>query len=79
MKVENNFFKSLYCLLFQCLNGKSMFAAMHSDINSLKPGLHHLIGRPNSQKGRSAKVKDGIISETKFLGTISVERYNFTD
>jgi hypothetical protein len=25
--------------------------------------------------GRSAKVKDGIISEAKFLGTISIDRY----
>jgi hypothetical protein len=45
-----------------------MFAALHSDINSLKSGLLHLTDQPNSQKGRSAKVKDGIISETIFLG-----------
>jgi hypothetical protein len=50
-----------------------MFAALHSDINSLKSGLLHLIGHPNSQKGRSAKVKDGIISKTKFLRTFSVD------
>jgi hypothetical protein len=47
-----------------------MFAAMHSDINSLKSGPLLLTGQPNYQKGRSAKVKNGIISETKFLGTI---------
>jgi hypothetical protein len=29
------------------------------------------------QKGRGAKVKDGIISETKFLGTISVDCTTF--
>jgi hypothetical protein len=40
-----------------------MFAAMHPDINSLKYGLFYLIGQLNSQKGRAAKVKDGIISE----------------
>jgi hypothetical protein len=53
-----------------------MFAALHSDINSLKYGLLHLTGQPDSRKGRSAKVKDGTISETKLLGTISVDRYN---
>jgi hypothetical protein len=47
-----------------------MFAAMHSDINSLKSGLLRLIGQTNSQKGRAAKVKDGIISDAKFLGTV---------
>jgi hypothetical protein len=46
-----------------------MFAAPHSDINPDKSGLLHLTGQPNSQKGREVKVKDGIISETKFLGT----------
>ncbi len=53
--------------MFKLLNRKSMFAAMHLDINSLKSGHLHLTGQPKSQKGRSAKVKDGIISETKFL------------
>ncbi len=41
-----------------------MFAAMHSDINSLKSGLLHLIGK---LKGKSAKDKEGIILETKLL------------
>ncbi len=50
-----------------------MFAALHSDINSRKFGTFRLTGQPNSQKVRSAKVKDGIISETKFLGTILVD------
>ncbi len=50
-----------------------MFAALHSDINSREFGIVHLTGHPNSQKVTSAKVKDGIISETKFSGTISVE------
>ncbi len=49
-----------------------MLAVLHSDVNSLKSGLHHLTGQPNCQKGRSAEVKDGIILETKFLGAISV-------
>jgi hypothetical protein len=44
-----------------------MFVALHSDTNSIKYGPVHSTGQPNSQKGRSAKVKDGIISETKFL------------
>ncbi len=28
---------------------------------------------PNSQQGKAAKVKDGIISDTQLLGTISIE------
>jgi hypothetical protein len=55
-----------------------MFAALYLDINLLKSGLFHLIGQPNSKKGRRAKGKDGIISETKLSGTISVYRYNAT-
>jgi hypothetical protein len=31
-----------------------------------------------AKRGRAAKVKDGIISETKFLGTFLVDRYNMT-
>jgi hypothetical protein len=54
-----------------------MFAALHSDINSLKSGLLLLTGPPYCQKGRSARVKDGIILDTKFLGTISVDRQSF--
>ncbi len=60
-------------MLSQLLNTKSMFAALHSDINSFKSGLLHLTGQPNIQTGRSAKVKDAIISETKFEGNISVD------
>jgi hypothetical protein len=52
-----------------------MFATLHSDINTHKSDLLHLTVQPNSQKGGTAKVKDGIISETKLLGTISVDRY----
>jgi hypothetical protein len=52
-----------------------MFEAMNSDINPLKSGLLHLTGQSNFQKGRSAKVKDGIILETNFFGTISMDRY----
>jgi hypothetical protein len=54
-----------------------MLAALHSDIKFPKYGLVHLSGKPNSKKGRTAKVKDGIISETPFLGTISVDRYKY--
>jgi hypothetical protein len=36
-----------------------MFSTLHSDINSLKSGLLHLTGQPNSQRG-PAKVGDGI-------------------
>jgi hypothetical protein len=39
-----------------------MFAVLHSDINSLKSGLLHLTGHPYCKKGRSTKVKDGIIN-----------------
>ncbi len=45
---------------------------MFSDINSIKCGLFYLIGQPNTTKGTAAKIKDGIISETKLLETISV-------
>jgi hypothetical protein len=51
-----------------------VFGLLHSDINL---GHLHLTGLLNSQKGRAGKVKAGIISETKFLGTISVDRYSF--
>jgi hypothetical protein len=72
---RNNCFNSLYCLLFQLLIRKSMLAALVSYINSLKSGLLHLTHQTKSLKGRIAKVKDGIILETKLLGTISVDRY----
>jgi hypothetical protein len=47
-----------------------MFAALYSDITPAKSGLLHLTGQ---LKGRAAKVKDGIISETKLLGTFTVD------
>jgi hypothetical protein len=47
-----------------------MFAALHSDINSLKSRFFHLIDLTNSQKSRAAKVQDGFISDVKFLGTL---------
>ncbi len=50
-----------------------MFAAGHSDINSLKSALFHLTGQPNSQNGR-ANVREGSISVFTFLWTISVDR-----
>ncbi len=55
-------FGSLYCLLFQNLNRKPMFAVLRSDIKSLKSGLLNLTGWPYCKKGRSARVKDGIIN-----------------
>ncbi len=73
MKVENNCFQ--YIILFELLNTTSLFAAMHLYINSLKSGLIHLTGQPNSQKVRGAKVEDGFISEYKFKGIISVDWY----
>jgi hypothetical protein len=66
MKTENNCFNELQCLMFQFLNKKAIFAEQNSDINSVKSGLLHL-------KGIAAKVKDGIFSETYFLGTISAD------
>jgi hypothetical protein len=44
-----------------------MFAALHSDINYLKSSLLHLTRKLNFEKGRGAKVKDGIILDAKFL------------
>jgi hypothetical protein len=55
-------FSSFYCLLFPFHKRKSIFAALHSDINSLKPGLLYLTGQPYCKKSRLAKVKDGIIN-----------------
>jgi hypothetical protein len=39
---------------------------------SPKSGFLHLTGKPCSQKGGAAKVKAGIISLTKYIGTISI-------
>jgi hypothetical protein len=64
MKKKTLCFSRLNCLLFQHLKMKSMFAALHSDINSFKSGLLHLTIQPYCKKGRSAKVKDGIINLT---------------
>jgi hypothetical protein len=49
---ETNVFNSLgfYVSTFQ---RESIFAKLHSDINSLKPGLSHLTSQSNSQKGRA--------------------------
>ena len=51
-----------------------MFAALHSDINSLKSGLIHFTGHPYCKKSRSAKVKDGIIN--LILMNYVIVRYN---
>ncbi len=53
-----------------------MVATFQSDINYFRSSLFHLTVLPKSQKGRAAKVKDVIISEAEFLGTISVDRYS---
>jgi hypothetical protein len=50
-----------------------MFATLHSNINSVKSGLLDLTGQTYCQNGRLVKVKNGIISETKFFGTTSVD------
>ncbi len=63
-------FSSFWCLLFPIHKRKSMFAVLHSYINSLKSGLLHLTGQPYCKKSRSVKVKDGIW--TYFIGTISL-------
>jgi hypothetical protein len=70
MKIEKNCLNALNCISFQLLTRKSIFATLYSDINALKSGLRHLTDQPKSQHVRSAKVKDGIISGTKLLGTI---------
>ncbi len=62
MIVSKDCFSSFYCLLFPFNNRKSMFEALHSDINPLKSGLLHFISQPYCKKSRSAKVKDGIIT-----------------
>jgi hypothetical protein len=54
-----------------------MFAALHSDVNSLKSGLLHLSGQPYYKKGRSASVKDVIIN--LILRNYLVDRYSYTE
>jgi hypothetical protein len=63
MKMETS---SLYSLLFQLLNKKSIFEVLHSDINSPKSGLLQLASlRVDQQKSK-------IALETKVSGTISL-------
>jgi hypothetical protein len=50
-----------------------MFAVLHSDTNSLKSGLLYLTRQPYCKKGRSAKVKDGIINS--ILRNYLTDRY----
>jgi hypothetical protein len=66
-------FCSLYHVLFQLLNRKSMFVLRHSYINSHMSGLLRLTGQPYFKKGRSAKVKYGIINYS--LSNYLVDRY----
>jgi hypothetical protein len=67
MKKINTDFSSFYHLLFPFHKRKSMFAVLHSDINSLKSGLLHLTGQTYCKKSRSAKVKDGIINRNYLI------------
>jgi len=55
---------------------ESMFATSHLSFYAFKSVPLHLTGCTNSQKDRT-KVNDGIILGTKFLGTISFDRYRF--
>ncbi len=73
MKIVNKVFNGLYCLLFQHLKKNQHLRHCIQFSPHLKPGLVHLTGK--FPKELRAKVKDGIISETKFLGTISVDRH----
>jgi hypothetical protein len=68
LKTEKIDFSSLYCLLFQP-------AVLHSDINSIKSGLLHLTGQLYCKKGRSAKVKVGIIN--LILWNYLVDQFTF--
>jgi hypothetical protein len=62
MKKKIHWFSSFYCLLFPFYKCKSMFALLHSDINSLKSGLLHFTDQPYCKNCRSAKGKDGVIN-----------------
>jgi hypothetical protein len=74
MKKKNTLvFSSIDCLLFPFHKRKSMFAVLHSDINSLKYGLLLLNSQPYCKKSRSAKVKAGIIN--LILRNYLVDRY----
>jgi hypothetical protein len=70
------FLMNYIVLLFKLLSRQPMVATFQSDINYFRSSLFHLTVLPKSQKGRAAKVKDVIISEAEFLGTISVDRYS---
>ncbi len=74
MKIGDCWFSSIYCLLFPFLKRKSMFAVLHLDINSLRPGLLHLTGQPYYKKCRSVKVKDG--ARNYSLRNYLVERFS---
>ncbi len=67
-------FSSFFCLLFPFHKMTSMFAVLHSDIDSLKSGLLHFTVRPAlCKKSRSAEVKDGIIN--LFLRNYLIDGY----
>jgi len=60
MKKENTLVL-VHFIVYCFHNRKSKFAALHSDINSLKSGLRHLTGQPYCKKSRSAKIINLII------------------
>ncbi len=54
-----------------------MFAALHSDINSIKSGLRHCTGQPYCKNYKSAKYKDGIMNI--ILRNYLVDRYSLAN
>jgi hypothetical protein len=68
VKIENTFgFSSLQCLLIKCLNLKSMFAVLNSDINSLKSDLLHLTGQPDGEKVDQQKSKMELLTLVHYI------------
>jgi hypothetical protein len=63
--------------LFQLLNRKSMFAAMHPKINSLQSGLFHLTGQPNrTEHIRHLCRKTAVLRRCRYLIKTGVEKIN---
>ncbi len=57
VKIENNAFNSLNCFIISTSQIESMFAAIYCDFGSLKSGLFHFTGQPNSQKSKSKSLR----------------------
>ncbi len=74
MQKENTWFQFIILFIVSISQQESMFVVLHSDINSLKPGLLHLTGKLYCKKSRSEKVKDGIIN--LILRIYLIDRYN---